>query len=92
MAGLRGAMFSESEFKTALIKFFDDECGVDGSGIGDDDPLFSSRLLTSLDLLDLVVFIEKELDVSVSPLEASLDVLDTIDLIINFAKMKSSST
>lgn len=50
--------------------------------------LFSSGLLDSFDLIDLVSFIETNDDIRIGPMEISLENLDSIDKIIEFVNKK----
>lgn len=54
-----------------------DEMGV-SPNIDNDDPLFSSRRLDSIDVLSLIVFLEKTFSIKYSPIEVSLETFDTI--------------
>jgi methoxymalonate biosynthesis acyl carrier protein len=55
------------------------EFGLMADGLRADQPIFSSGLLDSLSSLRLVMSLEKNFDVRVSPLDISLDDVDTIN-------------
>lgn len=57
------------------------EFGLDTTALAGDAPLFSSGLLDSLSSLRLLMSLEKEFRLSISPLDVSLDDVDSIDLI-----------
>ena len=50
-------------------------------GTPDDEILFSSGLLDSLSAVQLLVYLEETVGVSLSPLEVGLDDVDSIDAI-----------
>jgi acyl carrier protein len=54
-----------------------DELGIDG--LHDSTPLFSSKLLDSMDLLRLIVLLEGRFAIKISPLDASIDMFDSIN-------------
>jgi acyl carrier protein len=57
------------------------EFGLTADGLGGDQPIFSSGLLDSLSSLRLVMSLEQNFGVRVSPLDISLDDVDTINSI-----------
>ena len=59
--------------------------------VTDDAELFSSGLIDSLSVMDLVAFIEQQLDCSVSPSDITLENFDSIDRIVGFAGKLMSS-
>ena len=61
------------------------------SQIGDDDSLLVTKLLDSLKVVELVVFIESNYNVSFDNDEVSPENLDTINAIANFLEKKGIS-
>lgn len=57
------------------------ELGFDVAKVRDDEPLFSSGLLDSLSSLRLLLALETSFDVPISPLDVSLDDVDSIEKI-----------
>ncbi len=57
------------------------EFGLDGGNLTLETPLFSSSLLDSLNSLKLLMALEARYGLSISPLDVSLDDLDTIESI-----------
>ena len=55
------------------------EFGLQINDLGADDPIFSSGLLDSLSSLRLVMSLEQYFGVSVSPLDVSLEDVDTVN-------------
>lgn len=76
--------------KEALQTYLDDELGLDEDEIDDTTPLFSSGLIDSFSLIQLITFIEGEASIRVAPTEVSLDNLDTIENILNFVAKRTS--
>jgi len=76
-------------FRKSITGFLADQCHVDVSGLGPDDPLFSSQLLSSIDLIDLVLFIEETLGTKIDPMDVKLEQMDTIDKIARFCLSKA---
>ena len=77
-------------FRKSITGFLADQCHVDVGKLGPDDPLFSSRLLSSIDLIDLVVFLEETLDTKIEPMDVKPEELDTIDMIAEFCHTQAS--
>jgi acyl carrier protein len=71
--------------RESLLDALRNELGVDTAPLNDDSPLFSSGLIDSFSLVTLIVFIEKEAQIKVQPLDVNLENLDTVARILNFA-------
>lgn len=69
----------------SLRRFLVGRLQVDPVGLDDDTPLFSSGLVDSFGLVDLVAFIEAEAGVRVEPDHISLDHFDTLERILAYA-------
>jgi acyl carrier protein len=74
--------------RNALMTYLNDRMGLDVSSISDDTPLFSSSLLDSFSMVDLIMYIEKESGVVLSPTDVSLDNLDSVGRILNFVSAR----
>lgn len=61
---------------------------ADSSEIDCSTALFSSGILDSFNLVDLVNFIENEAEIRINPFDMSLENLDSIDKIIEFVNRK----
>jgi len=70
------------ELKEKLFSYFSNECGIKRESINANQPLFSTSLLDSIELIKLISYIDKELGVSINPLDIGFDEFDTIDLIV----------
>ena len=76
---------SSSMVKKFIVKKFYIE---DNPDLNDDTALFSSGILDSFHLIDLVGFIETEADIRIGPFDMSLDNLDSIEKIVEFVNRK----
>ena len=68
----------------SLMTYLGERMGLDTSSLTADTPLFSSNLLDSFSMVDLIMFIEKESGLKLHPSDVSLDNLDSIDRILRF--------
>lgn len=68
----------------SLKTYLGDRMGIDRGTLAEDTPLFSSNLLDSFSMVDLIMFIEKESGVRLEPTDVSLDNLDSIGRILKF--------
>lgn len=75
-----------TDFRNKLRSFICEKTWVEQDELMDDAPLFSSGIIDSLDLLDLVVLVESELNTKVTPGQLSLENFDSIDKIIGFSE------
>ena len=75
----------------SLREFLDESLGVDVGEIENDSPLFSSGLIDSASLVELIVFVETEGGVKFDPDDVTLDNLDSINQILAFVAAKNGS-
>ena len=68
----------------SLKTYLGNRMGLDTSTLEENTPLFSSNLLDSFSMVDLIMFIEKEGGVRLDPADVSLDNLDSIGRILKF--------
>ena len=76
--------------RTALVEYISASFGIPKSELADDLPLFSSQLLDSFHLVDLVSFVEKETKVKFGVLDLNLNNLDTVDRIKAYEERRSA--
>jgi len=69
-----------------LLSYFQKHMGLDTHEIDDETRLFSSGLLDSFSMVDLIFFIEVNAKIRVKPTEVNLDNLDSIQRILNFTQ------
>lgn len=74
-----------------LREFIEESLGVDVAEVENDSPLFSSGVIDSASLVELIVFVEAEGGVKFDPDDVTLDNLDSIDQILAFVAAKNGS-
>ena len=79
------ALTSES-----LLQYMRDRLGVETAGVEAATPLFSSSLLDSFSIVELMMFIETEGGFRMDAWDVTLDNLDSIERILTYAEMKRS--
>jgi acyl carrier protein len=85
MAVLEGEDSGEMAFeKELLLGFMNGRLGLDITGIDEETPLFSSGVIDSAGMADLIAFIESASHVRFEPDDISLDNLDSIGRILDF--------
>ncbi|GIW39437.1 MAG: hypothetical protein KatS3mg076_0014 [Candidatus Binatia bacterium] len=70
--------------RDTLLRFLEERLGLDPAEIDDETPLFSSGLVDSVALAELVVYVENESGVSFEPEDITLEHLDTVGRILRF--------
>lgn len=73
-----------------LLSYFSDELSVDTSEIEPDTPLFSSGIVDSFAIVELLLFLEKSTGQRMNPDDISLENLDTVNLIVEFANSRQA--
>lgn len=76
--------------KQSLLEYLKDKMGLDTDSVEEETPLFSSGLLDSFSMVDLLMFVEKACGQRISPTEVSLDNLDSVSRILQFAEAKAA--
>jgi acyl carrier protein len=76
------ALSSES-----LIQYMHDKLGLT-STVDEHTPLFSSNLLDSFTMVDLISFVESQAGFRMDVWDVSLDNLDSISRILNYVRSK----
>ncbi len=77
---------------SALIAYLKDKQGLDPAELDHDTPLFSSGLLDSFSMVDLIMFIEQSAGIQVAPTDVTLDNLDSLARILDYAQRTASSS
>jgi acyl carrier protein len=75
--------------RTALLEYFSNELRVDTAGIEDTTPLFSTGLVDSFAIVELLMFLEKYTGGKLGPEDIDLDNLDTIERILTFVARRA---
>ena len=69
-----------------LRRYLHEKQGLEPEDFEDDTLLFSSGLLDSFSMVDLIMFIESAAGLRVHPADVTLDHFDSIDRILAFIK------
>jgi acyl carrier protein len=72
--------------RTEIIDFLSERFSLGVDDLGDDEPLFSSGLLDSFNVAELVMFIEERTDCLVAAEDLSFENLDSVSRILAFAR------
>lgn len=78
---------NEETIKTDLKTYLVDECGLDDD-LGNADPIFGAGLLDSLEVLNILKFIEEKFETHFSTFEVSFDNFENIDKITTLVLSK----
>lgn len=70
--------------RDALVEYLTEHAGADMDGVTDDAPLFSSGMVDSFAMVDLLMFLEKHTGTKLGPEDIDLDNLDTLERILAF--------
>lgn len=73
-----------------LKQYLSDNFGVDAAAIDGQTPLFSSGLLDSFSLVDMVAHIERVGQFKMKATEVNLDNLDSVDRIMAFLASRAA--
>ena len=65
-----------------IVEFIEVEYGISGTSIEDHTLLFSSGMIDSFALIALISFVENRCDIRISPMDVTLDNLDSVDRIL----------
>lgn len=77
--------------RDTLVEYMVEHFQVREEDLADGKLLFSSGLLDSFFLVDLVVFIEKEAGIRVGATEVTLDNMDSIERILGFVDKRATA-
>ena len=75
--------------KEMITHFISDDL-LGGSSVSENCSLFENRLLDSMNLAELIGFLESKFQVRIFPSEVALENLDTIERICEFLKKKQA--
>ncbi|HVO24331.1 MAG TPA: acyl carrier protein [Candidatus Margulisiibacteriota bacterium] len=74
--------------KERLLHFMQDKLGIDTADVDEETRLFSSGIIDSAGLVELIVFVESEENMKFAPEDISLDHLDSIAQVLGFVAEK----
>lgn len=71
-----------------LLAWLEENSGVDLDEVGADTLLFSTSVVDSFDMIDLVAWVEEQAGIKFGPLDINLDNLDSVSRILAFVQKK----
>jgi acyl carrier protein len=77
--------------RQSLLAYLSDHLRLDTSKVTDDSPLFSSSLLDSFHMVDLIVFMETQGGFKMKARDVNLDHLDTIASILAYSSSRAEA-
>ena len=78
--------------RQSLLDYMQSKLGLDPHGVDDDTPLFSSNLLDSFSMVNLIAFVESQGELRMDTWDVTLDNLDSINRILKYANTKAAAT
>ncbi len=75
----------------SLRNFFRKKMGVDTTGVADDTPLFSTSLIDSFGMVELITFLEAEAGIRINPMDVTMENIDSISCILGFVRDKGGA-
>jgi len=72
----------------SIREYLSNRLGVDVSDVQDDSPLFSSSLVDSFSLVELITFIESAGGIKIDAWDVTLENFDSIERILAFVRAK----
>jgi acyl carrier protein len=79
---------TKKSFEDALLTFIVESFYLEENDVQHDTPLFSSNILDSFNMIEVVTFIEKETGVAFGAMELHLDNLDSVQNMVQFVEKK----
>lgn len=74
--------------RDSLRRYLHEKQGLELEDFDDDTLLFSSGLIDSFSMVDLILFIEDTADLRVHPADVTLDHLDSVNRILAFVEAR----
>lgn len=75
----------------SLFAYLQERTGLAPGAIALETPLFTSSLLDSLSLVDLIVFVESQMDARIDPDDVAVENFDSVAQILRFAEAKRNA-
>jgi acyl carrier protein len=76
--------------REGLVRYFQERQGIDPSELGNDTALFSSGLLDSFSMMDLILFVEDAAGLKVRTVDVTLENFDSIERVLEYAKSRGN--
>ena len=70
--------------KNIVHQYLQTECGLDKDLYTDESSIFISGLLDSIDVIQLIVFLEKRFSIKINAFNVSLETLDSVTKVASY--------
>ena len=77
--------------RDTIFAFLHDRLGVDADEISDQTLLFSSGLLDSFSLVEIVALLERETGTRMDPADVDLEHLDSVERMLDWAEQSAAN-
>jgi acyl carrier protein len=74
-----------------LFTYLRNHAGLETASLTEETNLFTSNVLDSVSLVDLIVFVESEMGARIEPEEVVIENFDSISRILRFAQSKQGA-
>lgn len=71
-----------------ILDFMQAELGIETATLDPSASVFSSGVIDSFSLVSLITFIEKSCDITVDPIDVTLENLDSVEFMLDFIARK----
>ena len=78
-----------STIDSRIVSFIVENFGLDVDDVEGESGLFSSGILDSFNMVDLVAFVESEAGIKFGMLDLNLENLDSVERIVSYVKTKA---
>jgi len=76
------------EISAQITKYLTDELGVDEESLKGDTPIFSAGLIDSMEMVNLLLYLETQFSIKLDAIMVSLEDLDTVNSITSLVERK----
>lgn len=77
--------------RQALVSFLNSKTRADLSSIGDDTALFSTGMVDSFTMVDLLMWLQQQIGTQLGPEDISVENFDSVGRILAFAAARSKT-
>ena len=71
-----------------LLKYMEDELGIETNDVNGDTPLFGTGLMDSFSLVQMLTFIETRCEIRVNAVDVTPDNMDSINRILRYVEKR----
>jgi acyl carrier protein len=78
--------------KNDLLKFMQEELGIDTANVDAGTSLFSAGIIDSFALVSLITFIEERCSLRMQPTDVTVDNMDSVDRILAYVERTATTS